>query len=249
VNAEDYSVYAWDGEGANVANCEGECLNDWTPVLAPAVTAGSGEWTVVKHPLGINQWAFRGKPLYTYNRDTRSRSFAGADVPGWNNVYTQRAITPPADFTVHDAHFGGQVLADAKGKTIYLYSCRDDSAAQLACDHPDTSQEYRLAICGSGDPELCRKTFPYVLAKPDAKSASPLWSVMAINPNTGRRADPGEKDTLHVWAYRDRPVYTYAGDLEPGDTHGDAFGEFYGRRNGYNAFVLRDIFRNNAFRR
>lgn len=249
VTDSQYSVYTWDGDGPNVSNCQGDCLNNWSPVRAPELAKDSGEWTVVKHPTGINQWAFRGKPLYTHNNDTRSLSFDGSDEPGWHNVYTQREATPPEEFTVQDAEFGGQTLADANGMTIYIYSCRDDSLAQLACDHPDGPQEYRLAICGNGDPDVCLKTFPYVIAQPGATSASPLWSVMTIDPITGRRAAPGQDGALNVWAYRNRPVYTYSGDLEPGDTNGDAFGEFYGRRNGYNAFVLRDIFRNNAFRR
>ncbi|ALO47405.1 hypothetical protein [Pseudohongiella spirulinae] len=249
VTDTSFSVYMWDGDEPNVSNCVRECLADWTPVRAPRVAGNSTDWTIIKHPSGVNQWAFRGRPLYTYNKDTQTRSFDGGDVPGWHNVYTQRAVTPPDEFTVQDAHFGGQTLADSRGQTVYIYSCHDDSMAQLACDHPDTPQEYRMAICGSGDPELCLETFPYVVAQAGARSESTLWSVMAINPYTGRRATADDDDVLHVWAYRERPVYTYKGDLEPGDTHGDAFGEFYGRRNGYNAFVLRDIFSGNAFRR
>jgi len=249
VSENEYSVYTWDGDENNVSNCVAECLVDWTPVRAPQITADSGDWTIIRHPSGINQWAFRGRPLYTHNNDTRSRSFDGSDVPGWHNVYTQRAVTPPAEFTVQDAAFGGQVLADSRGRTIYLYNCRDDSIAQLACDHPNSPQEYRMAICGDGDPEVCQETFPYVVAEPDAKSESSLWSVMVINPNTGRPAASNEDGALHVWAYRNRPVYTYSGDKEPGVTNGDGFGEFIGTRNGYKAFVLRDIFQNNEFRR
>jgi predicted lipoprotein with Yx(FWY)xxD motif len=141
------------------------------------------------------------------------------------------------------------VLADARGRTIYLYNCRDDSLAQLACDHPNSPQEYRMAICGNGDPELCRRTFPYVQAKPDDRSDSSLWTVLAIDPDTGRHAAADQDNTIHVWAYRKRPVYTYAGDREPGVTNGDGIGEFTGRRNGYKAFVLRDDFGENAFHR
>lgn len=249
VDDDDYSIYRWEGDEHNVSNCVRECLDYWTPVRAPQVARDSGGWSVIKHPSGINQWAFRGGPLYTHNYDTRTRSFEGSDVPGWHNVYTQRAVTPPAEFTVQDGSFGGQVLADANGRTIYLYNCHDDSIAQLACDHPDTAQEYRMAICGAGDPERCRETFPYVEAEPDARSESSLWHVMAIDPNTGRRADADDEGALHVWAYRDRPVYTYSGDKRPGDAKGDAFGEFTGRRNGFKAFVLRDVFQNNNFRR
>jgi hypothetical protein len=72
---------------------------------------------------------------------------------------------------------------------------------------------------------------------------------MVIDPNTGRRAAADEEGALHVWAYNQRPVYTYGGDQEPGVTKGDGFGEYLGRRNGYNAFVLRDVFQNSQFRR
>lgn len=250
VNDDDYSVYSWEGDEPNVSNCVSDCLNRWTPVRAPQVASDSGDWTIIKHPSGINQWAFRSRPLYTHNKDTRGRSFDGSDVPGWSNVYTQRAVTPPDEFTVQDAAFGGQVLADSRGRTIYLYNCRDDSLAQLACDHPDAAQEYRLAICGNGDSKVCRETFPYIVAEEDAKSESSLWSVMLIDPNTGRRAAADESaGALHVWAYNQRPVYTYAGDQEAGETRGDSFGEYLGRRNGYKAFILRDVFQNLHFRR
>jgi predicted lipoprotein with Yx(FWY)xxD motif len=169
----------------------------------------------------------------------------GSDVPGWHNVYMQRALTPPQEFTVQDSRLG-QVLADSRGHTIYLYNCSDDAMDQLACDHPSTPQEYRMAICGNGDPKLCNETFPYVPASADAKSTSRLWSVMTIDPNTGRRAAAGDAGAVNVWAYRDRPVYTYGGDREAGDANGDAYGEFNGFRNGYKAFWLRDDFRNNA---
>jgi hypothetical protein len=71
---------------------------------------------------------------------------------------------------------------------------------------------------------------------------------MAIDPDTGHRAQPGQ-EALNVWAYRDRPVYTFGGDDRPGVTNGDGWGEFTGRRNGFKAFMFRDIFQNNAFRR
>ncbi len=249
VNEDEYSVYSWDGDEPGVSNCVGECLNSWTPVRAPQFATASDDWAIIKHPSGINQWAFRSRPLYTHNNDIRTRSFDGSDVPGWNNVYTQRAVTPPDEFTVQDGAFGGQVLADSRGRTIYLYNCHDDSAAQLACDHPDAAQDYRLAICGNGDPEVCRETFPYVIADADAKSDSSLWSVMLIDPNTGRHATEEIDGALHVWAYNQRPVYTYSGDQAPGETRGDAFGEYLGRRNGYRAFILRDVFQNSQFRR
>ncbi|MEM9759431.1 MAG: hypothetical protein AAF933_09370 [Pseudomonadota bacterium] len=254
VNKDEFSVYVWDGDGPNESNCDQSCLRKWTPVPAPEIAVDRGEWSIVRQESGFRQWAFRGRPLYTHRDDPGSRSFVGSDMPDWrsprwHNVYTQRAVTPPEDFTVQDVEFGGQVLADRDGRTIYLYNCRDDSFAQLACDHPAAAQDYRMAICGDGDPKVCLETWPYVRASVDARSQSDLWSKLEIDPATGRRAAPGQQDAMLIWAYRGRPVYTYVGDRGPGTSNGDGIGEFTGRRNGYKAFVLRDDFGENAFRR
>jgi predicted lipoprotein with Yx(FWY)xxD motif len=138
------------------------------------------------------------------------------------------------------------VLADAHGHTIYVYVCGDDGIDQLSCDHPDDTQAYRFTIAGGGDPARAMTTFPYVIADKDAKSDSRTWSVMDIDPKTGHRAAPGQADALHVWAYRDRPIYTFAGDRKPGDIEGDAWGEFNGWRDGFKAFWLRDDYGENA---
>ena len=248
VDHKGYSVYYSDADGPDKSNCDARCLQKWKPVEAPDIATAAGEWSLVVLPSGIKQWAFRKHPLYTYTPDLRKDSLIGSDVPGWHNVYTQRALPPPGEFTVQDSRIG-QVLADATGKTIYIYNCSDDALDQQACDNPDSPQEYRLAVCGDGDAKVCRDLFPYVTAKPGEKSESRLWTVMAIDPDTGHRAAPNQPDAINVWAYRERPVYTFANDHKPGDANGDAFGEFNGYRNGFKAFWLRDDFLDNAFRR
>jgi len=249
VNKSGFSVYTHDGDDPGKSNCHDQCLADWAPVPAPENVRERGGWTTIERSPGINQWAFRDKPLYTYNHDQEERSFAGADVPGWHNVYTQRAPFPPDTFTVQNAEFGGQVLADSRGRTIYLYNCIEDTFAQLSCNYPNATQAYRLAICGNNDPELCRNTFPYVRAQTGSGTTSSLWTVMTIDPDTGYIAEPNKPNALQVWAYRGRPVYTYVGDDLPGVADGHGIGEFSGTRNGYHAFVLRDIFMNYEFRR
>lgn len=245
ITSKGYSVYSSDADAPNKSNCNDQCLKEWAPVAAPQIAKPHGEWTIVERSPGVLQWSFRGKPLYTYRLEKRTRSMTGSDNPGWHNVFTQRAYSPPSEFTVHDSRIG-QVLADASGKTIYLYHCNDDALDQQACDHMDSPQQYRLAICGNFDPKVCQETFPYVKAQPGAKADSGLWTVIEIDPNTGRRATQGQSGAIAVWAYRDRPVYTYGDDEKPGDVNGDNYGEFNGARNGFKAFWLRDDFRDNA---
>lgn len=237
------SIYANERDTADKSTCYGDCTRTWQPVLAPAAARAHGEWSIVERSPGVRQWVFRGKPLYTYALDQHSWSLQGSDVPGWDNVYTQLAPPPPDSFTVQKT-IAGTVLADARGMTIYTYVCGEDSADQLSCEHPDDTQVYRLAMCGGGDPEKCLKHWPYVQADKGAISRSRAWRVMSIDPKTGHRAAPEQPDALRVWAYRDRPVYTYGGDEKPGDVNGAGTGEWRGQRNGLKAFWLRDDFMN-----
>jgi predicted lipoprotein with Yx(FWY)xxD motif len=242
---KNYSVYAYDKDTATESMCDSVCVRTWVPLIAPQLAQAQGEWLTIERSAGLRQWTFRGKPLYTYVMDTNQWSQEGSDVPGWRNVYTQRVPPPPADFTVQDS-VGGQVLADHRGMTIYRYNCGDDSVDQLSCDHPDDTQVYRLAICGAGDAIRCLDNWPYVPADSDAKSTSHAWTVMRIDPKTGRAAAAGQPGALRVWAYRERPVYTYAGDRQPGDINGDSAGEWRGYRNGFKAFWLRDDYYSGA---
>jgi predicted lipoprotein with Yx(FWY)xxD motif len=234
-----FAVYAFSKDTATKSACDAECARDWPPVLAPQLAKAGGEWSILERASGERQWMFRNQPLYSHTNDTRPGSQEGGDVPGWHNVYAQQAPPPPPGFTVQDT-IAGAVLADARGMTVYVYNCGDDSEDQLSCDHPDDTQVYRLAICGGGDAAKCRQYWPYVPAARDAKSGSRIWSVMLIDPATGHRARRDQADAMAVWAYRDRPIYTFSGDAHPGDVNGDGTGEWRGQRNGLKALWLRE---------
>ena len=241
VNEQRNSIYTWDGDGPNKSNCTGECARTWIPALAPSAAQPQGEWTIVPRAPGVRQWAFRKKPVYTFSEDTGRASLAGAEVPGWQNVYTQLAPPNPSELTVQMT-LAGDVLADANGKTIYHYTCGDDSQDQMSCDLMDSPQVYRIAIAGGGDWERALKTWPYVEASANAKAPSLLWSVVWVDPKTGREARANAPGALRVWAYRKRPVYTYAGDKAPGDMEGNGIGEWQGWRNGFRAFYVHEEF-------
>lgn len=239
--SDGFAVYTWDGDKTGKSNCGADCLKSWKPILAPEIGAASREeWSVIERAPGIKQWAYRGRPLYTYMGDSSPSIQHGVDVAGWNLVFTQRMPAAPPEFTAQDSA-GGVVLADSKGKSIYIYNCGDDAADQLLCDHPDMVQDYRYAVCGGGDPKRCAQTFPYVIAT-STKGANDAWSVMAIDPNTGHRAKQGQTDAINVWAFRDRPVFTFVRDERPGSIRAQNWGEFYGQRNGYKVFFLREEF-------
>ena len=243
VTLKGWSVYAYDRDAANKSNCVGSCLEEWQPIMAPDSAVMVGDWSVVNRG-GVKQWAFRGKPLYTRTVDPKERSYEGGDVPGWHNVFVQRRPAPPKGFHLVDT-VAGQVLAEPHGKTIYFYQCNEDTADTLFCDSPDSPQVYRWAVCGGGDVDRCNKTFPYVIAEKDAKSDSISWSTRDIDPKSGHYVAAGTQGSLHVWAFRGRPIYTFAGDKEEGDIGADSWGQDHGDRNGFNAFWMRDDYKGN----
>jgi predicted lipoprotein with Yx(FWY)xxD motif len=248
------SLYTFEKDTAKKSACVDECLDSWIPALSPAELAlpPSKEWGFLERSPGVRQWVFRGKPVYTHVADMGFRadgmSVEGSDTPGWSLVYTQVAPEIPSELK-RQVTIAGETLADARGRTIYLYFCQDDADDQLPCDHPETTQVFRMGVCGGGDAERCKRRFPLVLASAKAKSASRAWSVMDIDPMTGRIAQPGDTGAVRAWAYRDRPLYTFdgdpapkVGDRGPGDFEADGLGEWKGQRHGYTAFWLRDDF-------
>jgi predicted lipoprotein with Yx(FWY)xxD motif len=54
------------------------------PVPAPAVAVPIGDFSVVSRADGRSQWAWKGRPLYTYSGDNRSGDAYG--VEGWWSV-------------------------------------------------------------------------------------------------------------------------------------------------------------------
>jgi len=238
VTDKHYSVYMSARDGASKSHCDDTCARTWVPVVASVAAQAKGDWSIFERAPGVRQWAFRKRPLYTFAEDQTIHSQEGSDIPGWTNVYTQKAPAPPRDFTFQDT-MGGIVLADAKGRTIYTYNCADDSVDQLACDQVDSPQAYRLSICGGGQVERCLRDWPYVFASDNAVSISRTWQVLTINPQTGNLAQQGDAGAVRVWAYLGVPVYTNSHDKAPGDMYGHGNGEFLGNRNGFRAFVVR----------
>ncbi|MGE3336122.1 MAG: hypothetical protein AB7I36_21020 [Rhodospirillaceae bacterium] len=239
--ANDGSVYMRDKDTAAKSTCDAACRQEFQPIAAPEHVRPQGDWAIIESSPGVKQWTFRGKPLYTRPSDRIPHSLEGGDIPGWSNVWTQKAPAAPKEFTRHINRVG-TVLGDERGRTIYVYACNDDAADQQDCSHPSQPQVYRLAVSGKGDQQRAMQNFPYVLASAGAKSPSTVWTIIAVDPATGKKAAADQFGALRVWAYRDRPVYLCARDKKPGDIECDSWGENFGLRNGYRAFWVREDF-------
>ncbi len=52
------------------------------PVAAPQDAHQIGDWTPIRRPDGTLQWAYKGKPVYTFSGDTAAGQTHGAGVGG-----------------------------------------------------------------------------------------------------------------------------------------------------------------------
>lgn len=84
VDAKGMTLYTFDKDATGKSNCNGTCAQNWPPLMAEASAKASGEWSVVKRDDGSMQWAYKGKPLYTWAKDTKPGETTGDGV---NNIW------------------------------------------------------------------------------------------------------------------------------------------------------------------
>ncbi|MFI5013327.1 MAG: hypothetical protein ACHQAY_13375 [Hyphomicrobiales bacterium] len=84
VDMKGMTLYVFDKDSAGKSACNGPCIQNWPALTAAAGAKGSGSWTVVTRDDGGLQWAYKGKPLYTWVKDTKAGDTSG---DGINNVW------------------------------------------------------------------------------------------------------------------------------------------------------------------
>lgn len=77
VNDKGMTLYTFakDSDGKSV--CNDKCATNWPPLAAHAGDAGPAGWSVIKRDDGAEQWAYKGKPLYTFAKDTKPGDTTG----------------------------------------------------------------------------------------------------------------------------------------------------------------------------
>lgn len=63
------TLYTFAKDEGTKSMCNGQCATNWPPLMADSKAKSMGEWTVIKRDDGSMQWAYDGKPLYTFIKD------------------------------------------------------------------------------------------------------------------------------------------------------------------------------------
>ncbi len=219
-NPDGRTLYTFDSSTApSKSGCDAECMSTWQPWLAPALGVGRGaDWTVIRRADGTKQWVYKGKPLYTNVKDVGRGSIAGEGIEGWRLALLKAAPEAPPGIIIKRLPSGDRVYANAEGSSLYTFSCNEEAPDDLSCDDPGDSSIYFTAICGG--PERCAEIFRPLTAPKNAKADGNIWSIRTINPNDPLKIVTDETTAVRVWAYRGRPIFTYARDRSPKDSNG-----------------------------
>ncbi|AKJ96865.1 MULTISPECIES: COG4315 family predicted lipoprotein [Pseudomonas] len=76
------TLYTYDKDADGKSNCNGQCAENWPPLMAGSDAKTMGKWTVVKRDDGSMQWAYDDDPLYTYKGDEKAGDKAGEGKGG-----------------------------------------------------------------------------------------------------------------------------------------------------------------------
>jgi predicted lipoprotein with Yx(FWY)xxD motif len=207
-NALGHTLYTYDGD-------TGRSEHDarWSPVLAPALASGVGDFSVVARADGSRQWAFRKRPLYAYSEDRLPGDAHGAGVEKWRVAVLTENFRPPNVRTVSLEGYGDALTLD--GKTLYGgYSFEKRWGGRNLRD-TFTNAYYKGKQLGAAAcvDASCLETWRPFIAPADAQPNG-FWEPV-------QRAD-GSKQ----WAYKGYALYTYAGDSAPGQHNGQATYDF-----------------------
>lgn len=79
VNTAGMTLYTFDMDvaGSGKSKCNGPCATLWPPATAAADARPEGELSIVTRDDGAKQWAYKGKPVYTYAADKKAGDMTG----------------------------------------------------------------------------------------------------------------------------------------------------------------------------
>ncbi len=71
-----------DVSGQGKSTCNGDCAKLWPPLAVSDGSKATGDWSVIARDDGTSQWAYKGRPLYTWSKDTKPGETSGDNFAG-----------------------------------------------------------------------------------------------------------------------------------------------------------------------
>ena len=85
-NSAGMTLYTFDKDtaGGGKSVCNGPCATSWPPLMAAADAKSHGDYSIITRDDGTKQWAYKGKPLYLWIKDSKPGDRTG---DGFNNAW------------------------------------------------------------------------------------------------------------------------------------------------------------------
>jgi predicted lipoprotein with Yx(FWY)xxD motif len=84
---EGATVYTFDKDQLSKPTCYADCAQKWPPVIAPDGAQPYGRMSLASRDDGRRQWAYDGKPLYTFSKDRMHGDVKGENAENdWHVV-------------------------------------------------------------------------------------------------------------------------------------------------------------------
>lgn len=219
------TLYTWNRDPAGESTCVDICAESFRPFLAASHSQVFGDWSLIDRSDGSKQWALRGKALYTYVKDVDPGSVRGVDPAnfgalrknrlgvmvggGYRGEFHGKVSNPgsfPSDWKPALAYpiAGLKLPAEVAVKEI------PDAAAFVFVDQTGYTL-YELVDGDESDAEKCALT--------SCRNWRPFVAPQLAEP-VGDFAPVARRNGIMQWAYKNRLLYTYAGDLAPGYANG-----------------------------
>jgi predicted lipoprotein with Yx(FWY)xxD motif len=84
VDVNGMTLYVFDRDASGKSNCNTQCAVNWPPLIADTDAKASGDFSFITRDDGRKQWAYKGKPLYSWSKDKNPGDATGDGV---NNVW------------------------------------------------------------------------------------------------------------------------------------------------------------------
>jgi predicted lipoprotein with Yx(FWY)xxD motif len=206
-------VYVDDLLTKTSSACTGDCVNDWPPALVSgkvALARGiTGHVGTITRTNGTHQLTIDGRPLYTFSGDRSPGEFrgngigniwwamtpSGLSATSFPNLKSTYGVPAPTLLTVTQTKVGPAVATD-RGQVLYTYT--DDTATHSACIAP-----------------WCLVDWPPLQASGAPTASATITAPLSVITGAGGT----QQVTL-----AGHPLYTFAGDLHPGDILGQGIG-------------------------
>jgi predicted lipoprotein with Yx(FWY)xxD motif len=205
-----FSLYSFESAGGDRGDAcnDRSCYEHWSPIAAPALAGGFGDFAVIDRVDGTRQWAFQGKPLFRFDGDLLPGDVNGRSAHPQLQLALLKENYRPDGVAVMSLPGYGDIFT-LQGRTLYF-----GSAFEKYWGGRNLRGSFEIAYhkgkrlggnaCVSGECLLSWRPF----LAPQGAIASGFWEIVP------------RQDGTRQWAYKGFALYTYNEDQGPGQIRG-----------------------------